>query len=251
MPMRDGRYRVNATERARPFEKRPTVWLKLTETHKLRRALADDGICRSVEGQVITTRGPMGATWLEIHLWTQFAQWLSPAFASWCSARLVTMMRGETADESPDVQNEREQNDLMPVRTESFLPLPANYEEALSVIDLQQETIQQQNESLRLNRHKVRHYEETIETREWFSTTMIANELGVSAVRLNHFLSDEGLQHRVRDEWVIDPRFRHLRDIHFYEWFNHKTNYTNKYKIDSWTPAGREYILELWKKNNG
>ncbi|MDR2890343.1 MAG: hypothetical protein LBV18_01860, partial [Alistipes sp.] len=31
MKMSDGRYMVNATEMARPFEKRPTVWLKLTE----------------------------------------------------------------------------------------------------------------------------------------------------------------------------------------------------------------------------
>ena len=91
--LEDGRYMVNATEMARPFDKRPAVWLKLTETARLREALVEDGISADTEQQVITTRGPHGATWLEIHLWTQFAQWLSPAFAAWCSKKLLHLLR--------------------------------------------------------------------------------------------------------------------------------------------------------------
>lgn len=255
MKMSDGRYMVNATEMARPFEKRPTVWLKLAETLKLRQTLVDDGAFDDIENQVIATRGPYGATWLEIHLWVQFAQWLSPAFASWCSKKLVSLLRGGSVDlanePSADSQSARQPRyDDLSVADSSFLPVPASYEEALTVIEKQQDTIHRQKEFLKLNKHKFQHYEETVETRQWFSTTMIANELGISAIKLNLFLMDEDVQDKIREEWVIAPEYRHLRDIHIYEWFNHKTNYTNKYKIDSWTPQGREYIVELWKKKN-
>lgn len=134
---------------------------------------------------------------------------------------------------------------------EQVQPLPANYEDALALIESQQQTIRTQNEFISSNRYKYEHYRQTIEDREWFSTTMIANELGISAISLNLFLMEEGVQRRVRDEWVIEAQYRHLRDIHIYEWYNHRTRYTNKYKIDGWTPHGREYIVELWTKRNG
>lgn len=255
MKMADGRYMVNATEMARPFEKRPKVWLNLVETLKLRQALVDDGIFRDIESQVITSRGPHGATWLEIHLWVQFAQWLSPAFAAWCSKKIVPLMRNDNENaanaSSGRKTKQSGQFEDLDISDDSFLPVPHNYEDAIAVIETQKDTIRKQRTFLRENKHKFEHYEETIETREWFSATIIANELGISAIQLNQFLMDEGVQDKIRDEWVIAPEYRHLRDIHFYEWYNHKTKYTNKYKIDSWTPEGREFIIELWKKNNG
>lgn len=256
MKMSDGRYMVNATEMARPFEKRPTVWLKLAETVQFRQALVDDGVFRNIESQIITTRGPLGATWLDIHLWVQFAQWLSPAFAAWCSKKFVPLMKdGHVSvgdDPAAGASSHREVRHEAPDLTNhQYLPVPANYEEALTVIETQHSIISKNREFIKQNNHKYRHYEETIELREWFSTTMIANELGVSAIRLNLFLMDEGVQERKREEWVITAQYRHLRDIHIYEWLNHKTKYVNKYKIDSWTPEGREYIIELWKKENG
>ena len=41
-----------------------------------------------------------------------------------------------------------------------------------------------------------------------------------------------------------------MAGIHIYEWFNRKTNYLNRYKIEAWTPEGREYIVELWHRRN-
>lgn len=250
--LEDGRYMVNATEMARPFDKRPAVWLKLTETARLREALVEDGISADTEQQVITTRGPHGATWLEIHLWTQFAQWLSPAFAAWCSKKLLHLLR----DGHTELQEVPQPVSSVSDPTEEFcsedllLPAPATYEEALTVIDDQHDTIRRQKEFIRRNRHKLRHYKLTIEDREWFTSSMIAAELGISSIRLNLFLMEEGLQERVQDKWQATDAYRHLRGIHIYEWFNRKTNYLNRYKIEAWTPEGREYIVELWHRRN-
>lgn len=258
MKMCDGRYMVNATEMSRPFEKRPNVWLKSAEAIRVRQGLVDDGISKSLESQVFATRGPYGATWLEIHLWVHFAQWLSPAFAAWCSKKIVPLMKDghvSMADEpamDAKAQNTRPpQYDDLDIEQDSYLPVPENYETALAVIQTQHETIHKQREFIRHNKHKFEHYEETIESREWFTATMIANELGISAIQLNWFLMEENMLKKVDGQWSICREYRHLRDYHFYEWYNPKTKYTNKYKIDSWTPEGREYIIELWKKKNG
>lgn len=258
MKMCDGRYMVNATEMSRPFEKRPNVWLKSAEAIRVRQGLVEDGVSKDLESQVIATRGPYGATWLEIHLWVHFAQWLSPAFASWCSKKIVPLMKDghvsmadESAANTEPPKSRPQQYDDLDFGYDSFLPVPENYETALAVIETQKETIHKQREFIRQNKHKFEHYEETIETRDWFTATMIANELGISAIQLNWFLMDEGIQKKIDGEWIVNREYRHLRDYHFYEWYNHKTKYTNKYKIDSWTPEGREYIIELWKKENG
>lgn len=253
--LEDGRYMVNATEMARPFDRRPAVWLKLIETVRLREALVEDGISADTVSQVVTTRGPHGATWLEIHLWTQFAQWLSPAFAAWCSKKLVHLLRdghAELRDEAPQAPPPPPE----PEPAEEFcsedllLPAPATYEEALTVIEDQHDTICRQKEFIRRNRHKLRHYKLTVEDREWFTSSMIAAELGISAVRLNLFLMEEGLLERVQQRWQATAAYRRLRGIHLYEWFNRKTNYLNRYKIEAWTPEGRQYIVTLWRQRN-
>lgn len=245
-----GRCMVNATEMARPFDKRPAVWLKLVETIRLRQTLVGNGTLPDQQNQVITSRGPSGATWLEIHLCMQFAEWLSPPFGAWCSEKLASLLRnGNIPLDGQQRTSDPEQ--AVAYTVEPVQPLPANYEDALALIESQQQTIRTQNEFINSNRYKYEHYRQTIEDREWFSTTMIANELGISAISLNLFLMEEGVQRRVRDEWAIEPQYRHLRDIHIYEWYNHRTRYTNKYKIDGWTPHGREYIVELWTKRNG
>lgn len=248
------RYMVNATEMARPFDKRPAVWLKLAETIRLRQALVDSGASLELQSQVTTSRGPFGATWLEIHLGVKFAAWLSPAFAEWCSKRFESLFRnGHTTLGEEKLQQSAASGQKygIPAPAESALPRPANYEDALALIETQQRMIRAQREFIDSNRYKYEHYKQTVEDREWFSTTMIANELGISAISLNLFLMDEGIQRRVHGEWVVEFQYRHLRDIHIYEWYNHRTRHTNKYKIDGWTPCGREYIVELWTKRNG
>lgn len=247
----DGRYMVNATEMARPFDKRPGVWLKTLEAQRLRQELVDNGISSSLGSQVFATRGSQGATWLEVHLWVQFAQWLSPAFASWCSKKIVILMREgrvplDEKESGPDFHGVN--NDA----TETMQPsLPEDYETALTVIASQSSTIQQQQQFIRLNKHKCEHYDETIESRTWFSTTMIAHELNITAIQLNQFLMEQNIQRKIDGIWVVSKEYSHLRDVHYYEWYNHRTRYTNKYKMDGWTHEGREYIIELWKKING
>lgn len=247
----DGRFMVNATEMARPFEKRPAVWLKTTEAARLRQELVENGVSPSLESQVIATRGAQGATWLELHLWVQFAQWLSPAFASWCSKKIITLMQEGQVSSEDDIASDPDFREHNVNSEDEMQPLPENYETALTVIASQNNTIRRQKDFIRLNKHKCEHYDETIESRSWFSTTMIAHELNITAIQLNLFLMEQNIQRKDEGKWLVNRGFGHLREVHYYEWYNHRTRYTNRYKMEGWTHEGREYILELWKKING
>lgn len=84
---------VNATEMARPFDKRPGKWLELPSTQDylstLRAIRFSDRLIDSVNGV---------GTWMHEDVALEFARWLSPEFAIWCNDRIKELMKvGMTA----------------------------------------------------------------------------------------------------------------------------------------------------------
>lgn len=89
----DGSVMVNATEMARPFDKRPGKWLELPSTQDylstLRAIRFSDRLIDSVNGV---------GTWMHEDVALEFARWLSPEFAIWCNDRIKELMKvGMTA----------------------------------------------------------------------------------------------------------------------------------------------------------
>lgn len=89
---------VNATEKAKPFNKRPNDFLILKSTNELTNSLsAKTGI--PVTGLVIVNQGGNNqGTWMHEDLALVFAQWLSPDFYLWCNDRIKELLQyGMTA----------------------------------------------------------------------------------------------------------------------------------------------------------
>lgn len=89
----DGSVMVNATEMARPFDKRPGKWLELPSTQDylstLRAIRFSDRLIDSVNGV---------GTWMHEDVALEFARWLSPEFAIWCNDRIKELLKvGMTA----------------------------------------------------------------------------------------------------------------------------------------------------------
>lgn len=86
---------LNATEMARPFEKKPIEWLRLPSTvsyldtlTKVRKSHLDDfQAVKTVHG------GLNPGTWLHEDVAIEFARWLHPEFAIWCNDRIKELMR--------------------------------------------------------------------------------------------------------------------------------------------------------------
>lgn len=84
---------VNATQMAKPFEKRPIDWLQnqssieyLNELSKVRKSTLADLV-------QVTKGGNNSGTWMHEDVSMEFARWLSPAFAIWCNDRIKELLK--------------------------------------------------------------------------------------------------------------------------------------------------------------
>lgn len=84
----DGEVFVNATEMAKPFEKRPGKWLELPSTTEF----IDTMKAIRKSDRLIETINGVG-TWMHEDLALEFARWLSPAFAIWCNNKIKELLK--------------------------------------------------------------------------------------------------------------------------------------------------------------
>ena len=97
---------------------------------------------------------------------------------------------------------------------------------------------------------KIVFYEEFIENREWFKSTRIADELGISPRQLHQFLAEEGICKYEKRQWVVFPSCRAWQCDVPYTWENSRGKVYTFGSTKRWTQAGRECIIELWRKKN-
>ena len=92
--LNEGDVKINATEMARPFNKRPAKWLELPSTKDFLNELA---AIRKSDRLLIETVNGVG-TWMHEDVAIEFARWLHPAFAIWCNDRIKELINhGATA----------------------------------------------------------------------------------------------------------------------------------------------------------
>lgn len=99
---------INATEMARPFNKRPAKWLELPGTQDFLGSLMDIRALNNQEFSSVrlsdTSNNPFvktimgspsngGGTWMHEDVALEFARWLSPTFAIWCNDRIKELMK--------------------------------------------------------------------------------------------------------------------------------------------------------------
>ena len=171
---------VNATQITMHFGKIPSEWLRIASTDMLRREMAGNGHTGKYESQVFTTRGRgHGATWLESPLVIPLARWIAPdlSLAEWLGEAIgkLSVKRGKTiVRERPRV--------AAPGLPCMDCPMPQDMESATRLILELRKVV---SESL----PKIVFYEEFIENRDWFKSTRIADELGISPRQLHQFLA--------------------------------------------------------------
>lgn len=103
----DGSVMVNATEMARPFNKRPVDWMRLPSTLGFLSTLREVRFPHITQGEssglIVTERGNFSdgreqGTWMHEDVALEFARWLSPSFAIWCNDRIKELLKvGMTA----------------------------------------------------------------------------------------------------------------------------------------------------------
>ena len=113
---KDGIVYVNATEMAKPFNKQPYEYLRLTSTNELIRSIT--GFSRISENQLVIRKPGSpengGGTWLHEDIALDFAQWLSVDFKIWCNAHIKELLlTGKTEIARDDVKSKTTSADYM------------------------------------------------------------------------------------------------------------------------------------------
>lgn len=243
----NGKTYFNATEMARSFGKNPREWLTLAQTKQFRQSLVDRGKSESLESQIITSRGSFGTTWIEEKLGLEFSRWLSPEFGSWCNDRMQELFtRGIVTLEAED-----DKDALYATSYGIRKKIPTTYKEALMQLVVAEETIEKQQGKIEEDKPKVEFYDSFIGERNSFRTSIIADELGISLIRLYQFLKEERIVRWVGTYYETYPSHQSLQCDHPYYWTNPRTGKTYAFsKTKRWTKTGREFVLELYRKKN-
>lgn len=175
---------INATQMAKPFGKRPIDWLQnqssieyLNELSKVRKSTLAD-LVQVMKG------GNNPGTWMHEDVALEFARWLSPSFAIWCNDRIKELLQyGITATQST-LEQIINNPDLV-IKLATQLKQERAEKEQLE----QQARIQ--NEQLKIAAPKVQYVDTVLQSVNTYTTTQIAKELGMDAVKLHKQLKEK------------------------------------------------------------
>lgn len=138
--------------------------------------------------------------------------------------------------------------------------VPQNYLEALkSLVKTEEE--KQQQEILTISKEntelgnkiiemlpKVSYYEQILQSDATMTITQIAQDYGMSAIKLNLLLSDMRIQHKVRGQWILYGQFLHGGYVHSraIDIIRSDGRHDVKYNTE-WTTKGRIFLYEALK----
>lgn len=134
--------------------------------------------------------------------------------------------------------------------------LPGNYLEALKSLVESEEQKQQlqiqneiQSERLKIVAPKADYYDRTLMAKNTVSTTVIAKELGMSAVTFNKKLKEMGIQYKVGSTWVLTAKYQNMGYTETSTYTETTDEETRSYISMVWTQKGREFIHSLFRVN--
>ena len=232
---------VSATEMAKPFGKQPYEYLRLPSTNELVKAIT--GKSRIAENQIVKSvrgcRNP--ATWLHEDVALDFAQWLSVDFRLWCLDRLKELLKYGITATQPTI--------------ETIIDDPDNAIKLLTA--LKQERAEKErlaeenrlaNEQIEKAAPMVQYYNKVLQSDSLITTNVIADQLGVSARRLNDMLVKRGIIYRQSDTYVLYAKYRGQGyegyRTHTYISSTTGQQFTKQHLY--WTEKGREFIYNLF-----
>lgn len=233
---------ISATEMAKPFNKRPIDYLRLPSTNELIKAIvrkshiSENQLVTSQQGSLING----GGTWLHEDVALDFAQWLSVDFRLWCLDRLKELLRYGITATQPTI--------------ETIIDDPDNAIKLLTALKkerAEKERLAEQNrlanEQIQQALPKVHYYDTVLQSDSLIATNVIADQLGMSAKRLNGLLTQRGVIYKQSDTYVLYAKHRGKGyegyRTHTYTSSSTGQQFTKQHLY--WTEKGREFIINL------
>lgn len=223
---------VNATQMAHIYDQLPSSWLRKVDVVKWMDELVEKREFPDLNTQVMTVKGKYGGTWIEEKLGIEFTKFLSDDIHRWYMGALKTLLPNKY-----DIPQKSTRSSTTPKK----IVMPTTLEQAhVLILELQ--------EKIDADRPKVEFYTDYVDDREWFKSMRLADELEISPYRLHQFLMEQGICSYEKRQWVVRSQYQALQAEIPYLWTNPQGKTYAFGKIRRWTQAGREYILELYRK---
>jgi phage antirepressor YoqD-like protein len=222
---------VNATQMSKSFgnEKRPQFWLNNQYTNEFLSALSK---ARNIALQnlvIVNKGGSSPGTWMHEDAALEFSRWLAPEFAIWCNDRIKELLQtGKTSIASVDTEDM--------VILKAFTTLQARVETQSKQLEIANQTIQEQAPM-------VKYTEEVLNSDSLLTVNAIAIELGMTAISLNHKLSEMKIQYRQSGLWLLYAQYRNMgyTKTKTYPYYDSSGNPQTSMQT-YWTEAGRLFI---------
>jgi phage antirepressor YoqD-like protein len=184
---------VNATEMAKPFGKRTNDYLSNQSTEEFVNALRFAG--NVAHPYRVVNYGPNEerGTWMHEDVALDFAQWLSPTFRVWCNQRIKELVTtGKT--------------EIQPLSNVEKIA------EGYKLLMLEVETVKEQNKLLtktvKEQATKVDYVNQVLLSDDAINPTVIAKELGMSAMALNKKLVEKRIIYKSGSTYVPYSRYQ-------------------------------------------
>lgn len=239
---------INATEMAKCFGKRPNDWLKLPSTRSFLEALSCGR--KSPTSEIQTVMGSSetgGGTWLQEIAAIEFARWLNPMFSIWCNTHIRDLMRHGITATPQKIEEMLADPDAMIAILTNLKQERILRQQAEQRAQLASEQLQITETVVKQQAPKVQYYDKVMQSTDVFAIDVIASDLGLTAVKLNRFLAERGVQYKQQGCWVLTAKYRNQgltrTKIHTFDRSNgEKGSSQHMY----WTEKGKELIYKLY-----
>jgi len=254
----NGDVMVNLTQMAKPFGKLPKDFLKTEQTREFiavleerlktsDRKIIPTLIINTIQGGNVSANEQ--GTWAHQKVALKFAAWLNPRFELWVYDRIEELMRHGITATPQAIEDILADPDVMirvltELKEERKLRMEAAHKAELVTAQLQltEDVVLQQSP-------KVQYYDKTLQSTSLVCIDMIAANLGISALALNRWLFEMGVQYRQQGAWTLTSTYRD-RNLAKHKVYSYTrsdgTQGTRQHLY--WTEAGREFITNLFAK---
>ena len=229
---------INATEMAKQFGKKPANWLRTEQSKELIKAVTASHKCTPPDLVHVINGGDNFGTWMHEDVALLFAQWLSPEFYLWCNDRIKELLKlGITA-----LNPEKLIND-----PDFAISILTKLKEERAEKKLLEISNKQYSEQIKIAAPKVNYYDDVMQSKDDYTTTTIAKELGMTAIALNKKLNEMKIIYRADSHWVLHRKYQHKGYTNTRTAIFEGSNGDRRSSINTvWTEKGRQFIHSIY-----
>ena len=250
MRMQEGVVYVNLTEFAKPFpSKNLTQIINSQEIKEYISALSELQNYSSADLLIVRKGGNIShqGTWAHQKVALRVAQKLSPEFAVWVDTKIEELLTTGHCSVQQQYQIPQSFGEALMLAAQQQIQIEAQQkqlmqkEEEITELKAENVELQKQSEYTRV----------ILQSKQTVLVTQIAQDYGMSARKFNLLLRDLGIQHKVRNQWILYVKYLNKGYVHSTTHNYTHTNGSPDVSLNTeWTQKGRLFLYEELKKHS-